>query len=256
MARVLAIGDIVSQIGCDFLRQKLPNFKSENNIDVVIANGENSAIGNGILPLSANHILDSGVDVITTGNHVFKRREIYSYLDETPQVIRPANFPTQCNGNGYYLHDKGAFQLAVINLMGVSYMDSLDSPFIVVDKLLNEIHCKNIIVDFHAEATGEKKALGYYLDGRVSAVFGTHTHVQTADEQILPKKTGFITDIGMTGPTESVLGVVPECVIERFITKMPTRFEVAKSECMLEGVIITLNEKTGECTSIERIRIT
>ncbi|MFZ2539485.1 MAG: TIGR00282 family metallophosphoesterase [Oscillospiraceae bacterium] len=253
--KILMIGDVVSQIGCDFLRERLPQFKRENSIDIVIANGENSAVGNGILPASANFLLDSGVDVITTGNHVYKRREIYSYLDENPQVIRPANFPDCCNGKGYYLYDGGSYQLLVINLIGVSFMEPVNSPFDVIDDILTQVSAKYVLVDFHAEATGEKKAMGYYLDGKVSAVVGTHTHIQTADDQILPKGTGYITDLGMTGPIDSVLGVCPESIITRFKTHMPTRFEVAEGKCQLNGVILTLDEKKGLCKSIIRINL-
>ncbi len=253
--KILMIGDVVSQIGCDFLRERLPQFKRQNSIDVVIANGENSAVGNGILPASATFLLDSGVDIITTGNHVYKRREIYSYLDETPQVIRPANFPDCCNGNGYYLYDGGSYQLLVINLIGVSFMEPVNNPFVVIDDILAEVKAKYVLVDFHAEATGEKKAMGYYLDGKVSAVVGTHTHIQTADEQVLPNGTGYITDLGMTGPIDSVLGVCPENIITRFKTHMPTRFEVAEGKCQLDGVMLTLDEKTGLCKSITRINL-
>ena len=253
--KILMIGDVVSQIGCDFLRERLPQYKREHAIDIVVANGENSAVGNGILPSSATFLLDSGVDVITTGNHVYKRREIYNYLEETPQVIRPANFPTSCAGNGYYLYDGGSFQLMVINLQGVSFMEPLSSPFEVVDDILSKVSAKYILVDFHAEATGEKKALGYYLDGRVSAVVGTHTHIQTADEQILPQGTGYITDLGMTGPIESVLGVSPQSIITRFKTHMPTRFETAEGNCQLDGVVLELDPKTGGCNAITRINL-
>lgn len=253
--KIFIIGDIISQIGCDFLRERLPSFKRDKKIDIVIANGENSAVGNGILPSSANFLLDSGVDVITTGNHVYKRREIYSYLDENEQVIRPANFPDSCNGKGYFLYDGGSYQLLVINLLGVSFMEPLESPFDTVDKILNNVNAKYTIVDFHAEATGEKKALGYYLDGRVSAVVGTHTHIQTADEQLLPKGTGYITDIGMTGPIDSVLGVASESIIARFKSHMPTKFEIADGRCQLDGVIVDLDEKTGLCNEIKRVNL-
>lgn len=258
--RILMIGDIISQVGCDFLRRKLPQIKLESNVDFVVANGENSAVGNGILPTSAEFILDCGVDVITTGNHVFKRFEIQNYLDEHPQVIRPANFPGEVFGNGYYLYDAGSYTIGVVSLLGTSYMEPLMCPFKTMDLILEEISqrvggCKYILVDFHAEATGEKKALAYYLDGRVSAVVGTHTHVQTADEQILDKGTGFITDLGMTGPYKSVLGVNPNCVINRLKTHLPTRFEVADSACQLEGVLLDLSSKTGLCEKITRVQV-
>lgn len=253
--KVLMIGDVISQVGCDFVRQKLPHFKREMKIDVVIANGENSAVGNGILPTSAKFLFDSGVDVITTGNHVYKRFEILNYFEENEQVIRPANFPDSVAGKGYYIYDGGYYRIAVINLMGTSFMEPLACPFETMDRLLQQIDCKYIIVDFHAEATGEKKALGYYLDGRVSAVVGTHTHVQTADEQILPQGTGYITDVGMTGPIDSVLGITPQNVITRLKTHMPTRFEVPETKCRMECVLLELCEKTGKCNHITRLRI-
>lgn len=253
MIRVLFIGDIVGQPGCRFLRQVLPRLKQEEQVDVCIANGENSAVGNGILPRSAEDLFDSGVDVITTGNHVFRRREIYPYLDEHPQLIRPANYPDCCNGNGYYVYDGGRFRLCVINLMGTVFLDNLAHPFYTMDRILQEVKADLYFVDFHAEATGEKKALAYYLDGRISALVGTHTHVQTADERILPNGTGYLTDAGMTGPAESVLGVNPQNIIKRYLTCMPTRFEVPDGACQLNGVVLDLDEKSGKCTKIKRI---
>jgi len=214
---------------------------------------KNSAVGNGILPRSAEDLFDSGVDVITTGNHVFRRREIYPYLDEHPQLIRPANYPDCCNGNGYYVYDGGRFRLCVINLMGTVFLDNLAHPFYTMDRILQEVKADLYFVDFHAEATGEKKALAYYLDGRISALVGTHTHVQTADERILPNGTGYLTDAGMTGPVESVLGVNPQNIITRYLTCMPTRFEVPDGACQLNGVVLDLDEKLGKCTKIKRI---
>lgn len=255
MRKVLCIGDVVSQQGCDYLREKLPQFKRENGIELVMANGENSAVGNGVLPFSADFLFDSGVDVITTGNHVFRRREILPYLDEHTAIIRPANFPACCNGSGSYLYDGGSFRVLFVNLQGVSFMEPLRSPFEVIDEILADNAVSCVIVDFHAEATGEKRAMGFYLDGRVSLLVGTHTHVQTSDAQLLPNKTGYITDLGMTGPLQSVLGVLPEQVISRFVTQMPTRFETAEGKCTLEGIVAELDEKTGNCLSIKAIRI-
>lgn len=255
MIRVLAIGDVVGKEGCAFLRKHLPEVKSKYQVQLVVANGENSAVGNGILPSSANYLFDSGVDIITTGNHVFKRREIYSYLDETPYIVRPANYTKEAPGVGIAIYDALSFQLAVINLQGTTYMENLDSPFETMDRLLASLHTSLILVDFHAEATSEKNALGYYLDGRVSAIWGTHTHVPTADARILPKGTGYITDIGMTGPKESVLGVKPECVIRRFTTHLPTRFEVAQSSCKMDAILLELDEKLGRCNKICQLNI-
>lgn len=254
--KLLMIGDVVSQVGCNYLRQKLPALKRERSIDVVVANGENSAVGNGVLPKSAEFLFQSGVDVITGGNHSFKRREILPYLDEQEAILRPANYPDGCPGHGYYLYDGGSFTLLVISVLGTSYLEPLESPFDTIDRLLKEHPATFTVVDFHAEATGEKNALGYYLDGRVSAVCGTHTHVQTADERILPGGTGYITDLGMTGPLESALGIRPECIIARLHTHLPTRFEVDDTApCRMDGLLLTLSRKTGLCEAVERIQL-
>lgn len=252
---ILAIGDVVGTSGCEFLRKHLPSLKKEYNIDLCIVNGENSSDTNGITPNSATHIFTSGADVITTGNHVFQRREIYDYLDETPQILRPANYPPSAPGHGYYIVDTGRAQVCVVNLMGTLFLDALDNPFSVIDNILNKIGRAVVVVDFHAEATSEKKALAYYLDGRVAAVFGTHTHVQTADEQILPRGTGYITDLGMTGPSVSVIGVEPQVAIKRFMTKMPVRFQNAQGPSALFGVVLCIDDKTGLTNSIRRIRV-
>lgn len=253
--KILFIGDVIGQPGCEFLRRKLPAFKREQQVDVVIANGENSAVGNGMLPQSADFLLDSGVDVITSGNHIFKRREIYDYLDGHPQVLRPANYPASCPGNGYYVYDGGSFRLCVISLMGTVFLDALENPFFTVERILRETDTNCVFLDFHAEATGEKKALAYYLDGRISCLAGTHTHVQTADEQILPQGTGYITDAGMTGPIQSVLGINPQNIIERYLTSMPVRFEVPDTPCQMDGILLEIDRKTGKCGKIERVSL-
>ena len=251
---ILAIGDVVGSIGCKFLRHHLPSLKKIKHIDLVIANGENSADGNGILPASAQYLLDSGVDIITTGNHVYRRREIYPFLDDCETILRPANFPKDAPGRGAFIYDMGRIRVGVINLMGLVYMENLDCPFETVDKLLHSMP-KITLVDLHAEATGEKGALAYYLDGRVSAVFGTHTHVQTADEQILPGGTGFISDVGMVGPIRSILGVKPELIIQKMKGKLPVRFENGDGDCHMDCVLFTIDEKTGKTTAIERMQI-
>jgi metallophosphoesterase, MG_246/BB_0505 family len=251
---ILAIGDVVGSIGCRFLRQRLPAFKKMKGIDLVIANGENSADGNGLTPVSVQFLYDSGVDVITSGNHSFRRKESYELFDSSEYLIRPANFPSSVPGRGACIVDMGRVQIGVINLMGTIYMESLDSPFDTADRLLADMP-KITLIDFHAEATGEKRSFGYYLDGRVSAVFGTHTHVQTADECVLPQGTGYITDLGMTGPIQSVLGVKPELVIEKMRTKMPVRFALAEGDCKMECALFQIDEKSGKTVSVERIQI-
>lgn len=255
--RVLCIGDVVGSVGCDFLRKTLPKFKKINAVDFVICNGENSADGNGIIPASAQHLFTSSVDVLTLGNHSFQRREIYNFLDSEQCIIRPANFPSPSTpGRGYCTVDLGRTSVTVINLMGQEYMDAkVDNPFYCIDEILKNIDSKIIIVDIHAETTSEKKAMGFYLDSKVSAVFGTHTHVQTADECVLSGGTGYITDVGMTGPVDSVIGVRKEIIINRFRTKLPERFDYADGECMLNAVLFDIDDKTGRCKSVERFDI-
>lgn len=255
--RVLCIGDVVGKIGCEFLRDKLPSLKKVKGVDLVICNGENSADGNGITPTSADYLFHSGVNVITLGNHSFRRREVYSLLDEEPYIIRPANFPDGTTpGKGECTVDMGRYQVKVINLMGTMYMENgLDSPFDKIDTLLKHNEDKIVIVDFHCETTSEKLAMAHYLDGKVSALFGTHTHVQTSDEQIFPKGLGYITDVGMTGPIDSILGVKPEIVIEKFKTRMPVRFDLQNGDCKMECIIFDIDEKTGQTTSCERLRV-
>ena len=251
--RIMCIGDVVGSVGCAYLREHLPHFKRQQQIDLVICNGENSADGNGVTVKSAQYLFDSGVDVITLGNHSFRRKEAYDFLDEDPRIIRPANFPSPATpGKGYCTVDMGYTTVAVINLMGQQFMDAnLNNPFDCVDKLLSEIDAKVILVDFHAEVTSEKRAMGLYLDGRVSAVFGTHTHVLTADAEVLEKGTGYITDIGMTGVIDSVLGVKKDIIIRRFRTMMPERFDLASGDCKLDCVIFDIDRKSGKCTAAQ-----
>ena len=254
---ILAIGDVVGSVGCQFLRQRLPAIKKQYGIELVIANGENSADGNGILPTSARYLYDSGVDVITTGNHSFRRRESYELYDSDETLLRPANFPSSSTpGRGLCIYDMGRRQVAVINLMGTAYMVSMDCPFKTVGRLLATPDLPPIVlVDFHAEATGEKRAMGFFLDGKVSAVFGTHTHGPTADETILPKGTGYITDLGMTGPVQSVLGVKPEIIIEKLRTRMPVRHELAGGECRMDCCLFEIDDKTGRAVSVQRMQV-
>lgn len=252
---LLLIGDVVREPGCQYLRAHLPALKRLYSVDVVVANGENSAPGNGITPASAESLFDSGVDVVTTGNHVFRMREMYDYLDADHPVVRPANYPDGCPGRGVYILDRLQYRLAVVNLMGTSLMEPLGNPFETADRLLAGIGTPLVLVDFHAEATGEKRALGYYLAGRVSAVIGTHTHVPTADECILGGHTAYLTDVGMTGPAESVLGVTPKQVIDKLRLGLPQRFEAAPGPCRLDAVLIGLDTATGAATSVQRVNL-
>ena len=252
---ILFIGDVVGQMGCDHVRKVLPSLKKLYNIDMVIANGENSAQGNGISPDSADFLMASGVDVITTGNHAFRRRQMDETYRASDYIIRPYNYGSECVGKGICIYDFGSHSVAVVNMMGTLYLQNLDNPFHAIDEVLSKIETRNIIVDFHAEATSEKKAMGYYLSGRVSAVIGTHTHVQTADEEIIDDYTGYITDVGMTGPKESVLGVDKDIIISRFKTNYPYRFDYADSSCIMNAILIEIDEKLGKCTKISRINI-
>ncbi|WP_024861515.1 TIGR00282 family metallophosphoesterase [Ruminococcus flavefaciens] len=253
MKRLLFIGDVVGRAGCEFLADKLSGIKHEHGIDITIVNGENSAQGNGITRGSAEAILHAGADIITTGNHAFRRKEAMELFDED-YIVRPANYPEGgCVGSGIRTLDMGAYSVAVINLMGTVYMDPLDNPFTKMDELLKDIDTPNIFVDFHAEATSEKKAMGHYLTGKVSGVFGTHTHVQTADECILGGHTAYITDVGMAGPEHSCLGVDPESAVNRLRFRMPVKFQEAEGKCFLCGTIVEFNEKDGKSHKINRI---
>lgn len=253
MKNLLFIGDVVGKAGCDFLASKLSGIKRFYDIDVTVVNGENSAQGNGITRYSADSIVRAGADIITTGNHAFRRKEALDIFDED-YIIRPANYPEGgCGGKGVCILDMGAYSVAFVNLMGTVYMDPLDNPFTKIDEILEQISVPNIFVDFHAEATSEKKAMGFHLAGRVSGVFGTHTHVQTADECILNGKTAYITDVGMTGPEHSCLGVEVQPAVDRLRFRMPVRFKEAEGECFLCGIVASFDEKNGKTHKIERI---
>ncbi len=256
--RILAVGDVCGSIGCEYVYKILPALKREKKIDMVIINGENSADGNGITPDSADYLLNLGADVLTGGNHSLRRAEVYDYLDQNEFVLRPHNLSEAQNGKGYCVVDFGKTQVAVINLSGKIYLERLgaDCPFAAADELIKKAKndgAKIIVVDFHAEATSEKRALGFYLDGKVSAFFGTHTHVQTADEQILENGTGYITDLGMTGPKDSVLGVRKDIIINRLRSNDMSKFALADGECMLNGCIFEIDDNTGKTVKIERI---
>lgn len=247
--KLLMIGDVVGDIGCRFLAKKLPGIKREYGVDITVVNGENSADGNGITAASARALFSAGADVITTGNHAFQRKNEFS-LFEDENILRPANHSDACPGHGYTIYDMGSTRAAVINLQGVLFLEPLCNPFDTMDRILEEIDTPNIFVDFHAEATSEKRALGHYLTGRVTAVIGTHTHVPTADACILGEHTGYLTDVGMTGVEDSVLGVKKEIAIDKLRLHVPIRFEEAKGACWLCGVLLEYEKKCGKCTKI------
>ena len=253
--KILAVGDIVGSAGINELKLRLREIKEKENIDFVIVNGENSAEGMGITEKNFNDIVSLGVDVITMGNHTWGKKDIFKFIDN-PKIIRPANYPEGVVGKGYNIYKCKDKKIAVINLIGRVDINILtENPFLeakrIIQKIKNEVDM--IFVDFHAEATAEKIALGYYLDGKVTGVFGTHTHVQTADEKILPQGTAYITDIGMTGPKYSVIGMNIQSSIKRFETALPERYKIAEGECILNGVIFDIDDKTLQAKGIQRI---
>ncbi len=253
---VLMIGDIVGRPGRTMVKQQLPALIDELDIQLCVANAENAAGGSGLTPPLALELLGVGIDCLTMGDHVFKQKEIMSFLQADPRVLRPANLPPEAPGRGWtVLESRGGVPVAVINLLGRIFMPPADCPFHAVDALLEELpsQTKVTLVDVHAEATSEKVALGWHLDGRVSAVVGTHTHIPTADARLLPGGTAYITDLGMTGPYESVLGRRIDRVLRSVITGVPTSFDVAKGDVRLSGVLIAVDETTGRATAIERI---
>lgn len=259
LSRILFIGDLVGRPGRLAVTELLPTLRDSYKPDIVIANVENAAGGFGITPRIADDLFALGVDVMTSGNHIWDRKEIYDYIVDTDRLLRPANYPEGAPGSGSCVFEgKSSIKFGVLNLAGRVFMDSLDDPFksaeIEVERLKGEA-VDIIIVDMHAETTSETMAMGWFLDGSVSAVIGTHTHVQTADERVLEKGTAFITDAGMTGPLDSVIGMNKEFVLERFITQMPVRFEVAREQVELQGVFLTVDSSSGKAASIERIKI-
>jgi metallophosphoesterase (TIGR00282 family) len=255
--RILFIGDIVGEPGRDAVRELLPKIKKKESVDFTIANGENVAGGSGITPALADELFDSGADVITTGDHVWKRKEILERIETDEKLLRPANYPAKTPGSGSaVVKSKAGIPVGVINLMGRVFMQPVECPFRTARDEIEKMKkkAKVIVIDMHAEATSEKIALGWYLDGEVSAVIGTHTHVQTADEKVLPGGTAFISDAGMTGPFDSVIGRRKEQILTRFVTQMPARFEVAEGDVQLHGVVVDVDEKTGKARSIKRIQ--
>lgn len=251
--KVLAVGDVVGNPGMERIRRHLRQLKRNTGADFVVVNGENASVV-GIVPDQAEDILDAGADVITLGNHSFGKREIVPYLEDSGRVLRPANLAPQSPGIGWNVYETRAGDVAVIDLIGRCNMDyNPDNPFLLVEKLLKKIDTRLILVEMHAEATSEKLAMGFMLDGRVSTVWGTHTHVPTADARILPGGTGYVTDLGMTGPRDSVLGIRPELSIARFRGDLTERYRWAKGPTKLEGVLFTLDVSTGKCLRAERV---
>ncbi|MGM9604968.1 MAG: TIGR00282 family metallophosphoesterase [Faecousia sp.] len=251
--KVLAVGDVVGAPGMERIRRRLRPLKKQVGADFVVVNGENASVV-GITPSQAEDILDAGADAITLGNHSFSKREITSYLDESPRIIRPANYAPQVPGKGWTVLESRFGDVALIDLIGRCNMDyGPDNPFLMIEKILKQVDAKFVLVELHAEATSEKLAMGYLLDGRVSAVWGTHTHVPTADARVLPKGTGYVTDLGMTGPRDSVLGIRPELSIAKFRGDLPERYRWAEGPTKLEGVLFTLDSETGKCLRAERV---
>jgi len=255
--KILFIGDIVGSPGREAVRKLLPEQKREYRLKFVIANAENSAGGSGLTAAVAGDLFDSGADVLTSGDHIWKKREIMDIINQEERILRPVNFPAGAPGRGAgVFRTKENLKVGVVNVNGRVFMEALDCPFRTVASAVGELSKETciIVVDIHAEATSEKVALGWYLDGKVSAILGTHTHIQTADEKILPQGSAYITDAGMTGPMDSVIGRRIEDVLERFITAVPVRFEVASANIQLHGVVVEIDEQTGKARSIVRIQ--
>jgi 2',3'-cyclic-nucleotide 2'-phosphodiesterase len=255
--KVLLIGDIVGRPGREAVEKIVPQIRKDKVLDFVIANAENVAGGSGLTSDIADDLFKNQIDVITSGDHIWRKREIYARLEEDLRILRPANFPDGCPGRGStVIKSNAGTKVGVINLLGRVFMSGAECPFRAARKEIDKISEQTdiILVDIHAEATSEKVALGRFLEGKVSAVIGTHTHVQTADEKILEKGTAYITDLGMTGPQNSVIGRKVECVIERFMTSMPVKFEIADQDIELQGVIVEIDVKSGKAVSIERVK--
>ena len=256
--KILFIGDIVGKPGRRALAEALPNLRQKHGIDLCIGNGENAAGGFGLTPEISQGLFDLGIDIITSGNHIFDKQEIIPYLTRENRILRPANYPVESPGKGWILTKSlSGESVGILNLIGRVYMDTVDCPFKKADHEISHLREKTkvIFVDIHAEVTSEKNAIGWYLDGRVSAVLGSHTHVQTADERILPGGTAYLTDAGMTGPRDSVIGIKKETAISRFITRLPRRFETATGESQVSGAVVDIDGKTGRAHSIERIQV-
>lgn len=257
MLKVLMIGDIFGKPGRKAVKELIKTYRSQYDLDFVIANGENAAGGNGITREIANELYDAKIDFITMGNHTWDKKEIFQFIDIDKRIIRPANYPPGTPGRGWAIVPlNNTIKVGVVNLSGRVFLQPLDCPFRVGARIVEEISKEThiIIIDFHGEATSEKIAMGFFMDGKVSAVVGTHTHVQTADERILPYGTGYITDVGMTGPYDSILGVKKDIVIQKFLTQLPARFETAQGLAQVNALLIEIDETTGKTTRLERIQ--
>jgi len=253
--RVLAVGDVVGENGLVHLERHLRPLQRCRGIDFTVVNGENAS-GVGLTPQQAQRIRDAGADAVTLGNHTFGKLQIADFLEDTPYLLRPANYTGRAPGRGWGIFDRGAYRVRVVNLIGRCNLNfNADNPFTVMDRILQEGTAEITLVDFHAEATSEKLAMGYYLDGRVSALWGTHTHVPTADERIYPGGTGYLTDLGMTGAVESVIGIRPEQSVETFLGGLPGRYQIPDGPCKLQGAVFTLDTAAGRCTGVERIDV-
>ena len=250
---ILAVGDIVGNSGVQMLKSELPSIKKEYNIDFCIVNGENAAEGMGITEKNFNDIIYAGADCVTMGNHTWGKKDIFKFIDN-PKILRPINYPKGVCGKGYNVYQCKDKKIAVINAMGRAEINiQTDNPFLGIEEALSKIKADIIILDFHAEATAEKQAIGYFLDGKITFMFGTHTHVQTADEQILEKGTGYITDIGMTGPKKSLIGMDIDVGLKRFLTALPERYKIATGDTMLNACVFKLNDSTNKVVEITRI---
>lgn len=253
--KILAVGDLVGETGVEKLKRTLPNLQEAEHIDFTIINGENSAGGMGMTSKIYNELNRLNIDVITMGNHTWGKKDIFTFIDDK-KIIRPANYSKGCPGKGYTIIQKDNKKIAVVNLIGRTDMGVLsDNPFTCIDHIIEKLKVDIIVLDFHAEATAEKIAMGYYVDGRITAMFGTHTHVQTADEKIFENGTGYITDVGMTGPEKSVIGMDVDASLKRFVTSLPEKYKLAEGSCMLNGVIFDIDDETNKVKKIYRINV-
>ncbi len=255
--KIMLVGDVVGRPGRDAFQKYTSKLRQEKNIDLVVVNGENSAGGKGITRKSMSALYHAGADIITSGNHVWDKKDVLEFIDQEPFLIRPANYPEGAPGKGYCIYPFKAKNIGVMNLSGRAFMQDMDCPFQKAEEILREMkaECDIILLDFHAETTSEKMAMGWYLDGRVNAVVGTHTHIQTADERILPQGTAYITDLGMVGPWNSVLGVKKDIILKKFTTALPVRFELEEGPNAYSALVVEIDDKTNSTLAIERIFI-